>query len=253
MNKLKSAIKYARQGFYVLPMNGKKPLIKFANNPPLTVDEIRCYWTKYPDANIALRTVNFFVVDVDTKQAHGADGIKSLKSLPNGIILPSLAQTTASGGCQLFYKKPANVEIKQVIGWLDGVDIKANVNNYVVVPPSTTEKGVYQWINNSPINAPSSKLIDLINRHQSINKASFNNHYQTTGKKWTGIVLDNLVKGAPQGQRNDYLTRLCGQLVHAQASTDAIWQLMNYANQFNTPPLESRELETIITSIIKRG
>ena len=66
-DKLTAAIEYANKGFSVLPMDGKQPLIKFANQPPLTVKQIKNYWSKWPEANIALRTVDFFVLDIDTK------------------------------------------------------------------------------------------------------------------------------------------------------------------------------------------
>ena len=254
MNKLESALHYAQLGYSVLPMNGKQPLIKFANTPPLTVEQINHYWHKYPNANIALRTVGFFVVDVDTKQAHGKDGMKSIKDLPKGVILPTRTQRTASGGFQMFYKKP-NQHMKQIIGLLPGVDIKAHSNNYVLVPPSTTEKGTYQWFNaDAPIKEPSKRLLELLktynppqNSFHFVSQARNN----STGKKWTGIVLDNLVKGAPEGQRNDYMTRLCGQMIHAGADDNTIWLLLQYTNSFNSPPLENKELEKILSSIIR--
>ena len=79
MDKLQSALRYAKLGYSVLPMKGKHPLIKFADRPALTTDQIKKCWSKYPDANIALRTIDFFVVDIDTKQAHEQDGMKSIK------------------------------------------------------------------------------------------------------------------------------------------------------------------------------
>lgn len=258
MNKLESALHYAQLGYSVLPMNGKQPLIKFANTPPLTVEQVKYYWSKYPDANIALRTVDFFVVDVDTKQAHGKDGMKSIKDLSKGVILPTRTQRTASGGFQMFYKKP-NQHMKQIIGLLPGVDIKAHPNNYVLVPPSTTEKGTYQWFNaDAPIKEPSATLLKMIanyqapiNKHHPLNnpKNDWSKHH--TGKRWTGIVLDNLVKGAPEGQRNDYMTRLCGQMIYAGADDNTIWLLLQYTNSFNSPPLENKELEKILSSIIR--
>lgn len=253
MNKLNSAIAYAKHGYYVLPMHGKQPLIKFANHPPLTVDQIKHYWSKWTDANVALRTVSFFVVDIDTKQGHHADGISSAKQLvKDGYLTPTLEQRTASGGRQLFYKKPQGVELKQVIGIRRGIDIKAQINNYVLVPPSTTSKGAYQWIDNGErMQAPPKKLIDLI--QSSAKKATIKhpNFEYNPNKKWTGIVLDNLVAGAPEGQRNDYMTRLCGQMVHAGADDNTVWQLMQFANTYNTPPLGTNELEKILTSIIR--
>lgn len=64
-------------------------------------------------------------------------------------------------------------------------------------------------------------------------------------------MLDNLVSGAPNGQRNDYLTRLCGQMVHAGAESKTVWTLLNYANQFNDPPLDEKEVGKIVVSIFK--
>lgn len=254
MNKLQSAIQYAKKGFYVLPMHGKQPLIKFANNPPLDLNQIKYYWSKYPDANIALRTVDFFVVDIDTKEAHGANGLQSLKQLPQGVITATLAQRTASGGYQLFYRKPTGIEVKQVIGWKPGIDIKAHINNYVVVPPSTNNKGQYRWINaKAPIKEPSNQLVELINSYHPQQPRHINHrqHNYMAGKKWTGVVLDNLVTGAPQGQRNDYMARLSGQLIHAGADNNTVWELLNFANQHNNPPLKQKEVESILTSIVK--
>lgn len=251
MNKLQSAIKYAKLGYSVLPMNGKHPLIKFADHPPLTNDQIVKCWTKHPTANVALRTTNFFVVDIDTKQAHGKDGMKSIKQLPSGVILPTRTQKTASGGYQMFYMKPPDSHLTQVIGLLPGVDIKAHPNNYVLVPPSTTEKGEYRWLNaTAAIKQPSQTLLKMIYNHHPTVREPHQASYQAK-KKWTGMVLDNIVIGAPEGCRNDYLTRLCGQMIHAGAENETVWTLLNYANQFNTPPLDDTEVGRIVVSVLK--
>lgn len=252
MDKLQSAIQYAKQGYSVLPMDGKRPLIKFADRPVLTIDQIKAFWQKHPAANIALRTIDFFVVDIDTKQAHGKDGKQSISQLPKGVMLPTRTQVTASGGFQMFYMKPQGNQLKQVIGLLPGVDIKAHPNNYVLVPPSTTDKGQYSWINNAaPMQRPSQTLLAMIRNYhpQAMHRPQHSNY--NPGKKWTGIVLDNIVNGAPEGRRNDYLTHLCGQMIHAGAENNTVWTLLNYANQFNTPPLGEEEVGRIVASVLK--
>lgn len=250
MSKLQSAIRYAKLGYSVLPMNGKHPLIKFAGRPALTTDKIKEYWTKYPTANIALRTTRFFVVDIDTKKAHGKDGMKSIKQLPSGVILPTRTQKTASGGYQMFYMKPPDSHLTQAIGLLPGVDIKAHPNNYVLVPPSTTEKGEYRWLNaTAAIKQPSQTLLKMIYNHNSTVREP--HQYQAKKKRWTGEVLDNIVTGAPEGCRNDYLTRLCGQMIYAGAESETVWILINYANQFNQPPLDDEEVGKIVASVLK--
>lgn len=253
MNRMQTAIRYAEKGQYVLPVDGKRPLIKFADQPALTIEQIKHYWSKWPGANIALRTVSFFVVDVDTKKAHGQDGLGHAANLQKlGVLPPTRQQRTASGGLQLFYKKPAGVELKQVIGIRPGIDIKAHPNNYVVVPPSTTNKGAYEWTNPVSMIEPPNKLIKLIQRHKPLtNSPTPPIQHKPGQKRFTGRVLDNLVKGAPQGQRNDFIARLCGQLIFAGADDKTLWELIQFANSHNQPPLDTRELEQIVKSILR--
>lgn len=61
------------------------------------------------------------------------------------LIEPTLQAKTASGGKHLFYFKREDIQISQMIGFLPGVDIKAHPNNYVLVAPSATDKGQYEW------------------------------------------------------------------------------------------------------------
>lgn len=104
MDMLTHALNYASSGYSVLPIkaNSKTPLIVYSNRAPLTKTEIEEYWTKYPNANIALKTTDFFVMDIDTKEAHGTDGMKSYKRLPKGAVIPTQTQRTASGGLQFY-------------------------------------------------------------------------------------------------------------------------------------------------------
>ncbi|MBB1068752.1 bifunctional DNA primase/polymerase [Limosilactobacillus sp. RRLNB_1_1] len=255
MNMLTHALAYASKGYSVLPIkaNDKTPLIAYSNRPPLTKEEIEEYWTRYPDANTALKTTDFFVMDIDTKEAHGVDGLKSYKNLPKGAVIPTQTQRTASGGLQLFYKKPNNADIKQIIGFKSGIDIKAHENNYVLVPPSQTDKGKYEWITGLKMVEPTPLLINLICNHHPQPSGYNGNSYRTLGrKKWTGSLLDRLVEGAPEGQRNDFLTRLCGQLIYTKADDKTVWELLNFANNHNQPPLEQQEVRKIMTSILKR-
>ena len=69
-NLMNAALHYASHGFYVLPIkpNAKNPAIKFKDQPALTADQIKSWWTKNPQDNIALRTVDHFVIDVDSVQ-----------------------------------------------------------------------------------------------------------------------------------------------------------------------------------------
>ncbi|KXT73383.1 putative replication protein [Streptococcus sp. DD10] len=140
------ALQYQKLGFSVIPINpkNKMPLIGFADKPAMTPAEIENFWDGYPNANIALRTTNFFVIDIDKHgKSNGFESLKKWKHL--GLIESTLQAKTASGGKHLFYFKREDTPIGQMIGFLPGVDIKANENNYVLVAPSATEKGQYEW------------------------------------------------------------------------------------------------------------
>ena len=101
---------------------------------------------------------------------------------------------------------------------------------------------------------PTPLLIELISNHhpQQINAQSGAYQRSIEHKKWTGSLLDKLVEGAPEGQRNDFLTRLCGQLLYTKADDRTVWELLNFANNHNQPPLGQQEVRKIMTSILKR-
>jgi len=146
MGMKEHALAYQKKGFSVIPISpsNKQPMIKFADKPALTAQEIEDFWTQYPDSNIAVRTDKFFVIDIDLHGKH--NGYKSLANWEHlNLITPTLQARTASGGKHIFYFKHPDVTMTQMIGFLPGVDIKAHPNNYVLVAPSKTPKGEYAW------------------------------------------------------------------------------------------------------------
>lgn len=247
-----TAIQYAKRGFFVLPLTeDKKPLIKFANKPPLTEQDIRDVWGRYLTAQIGLRTVQFFVVDVDTKDEHGSDGYKSIERLN---LPDTLTQKTPSGGKQLFYRKPKNVLISQNIGLLPGVDIKAQNNNYVMVAPSVRNGKAYEWVNKLPMNEPSKELIELITKNKPDMGNQLSNFDNTVRiKKYTGKLLDEIVTGTTTGNRNDWLTRIMAKLLNSGAELRNIYYLMIVINEnFIDSPLSTNEVNKVFTSMLNK-
>ena len=56
---LAAALAYAARGWSVIPCKGKKPLLSSwteYQSRCATEDEIRAWWTRWPDANVALIT-----------------------------------------------------------------------------------------------------------------------------------------------------------------------------------------------------
>lgn len=251
---LEWALKYASKGFYVLPMVDKRPIIKFADQPPLTKEQITKIWTENPNANIAVRTVDFFVIDIDRHDG-GADGYESIKKYEkNSLLVDTLTQRTAGGGLQLFYLKPKNIEVQQNIGWLDGVDVKAHINNYVMVPPSRNKGNQYEWVDKSPIVTPSVELIKAINKTDKPT-SSLQSLYQNynAGQSRTSKLFETVVNGlGDSGGRNNALTEFVGGLLFRNVGIDETIQLAEIANQNTADPLSDSEFTTTVESMIKK-
>lgn len=254
-NLINYAIAYAKAGFSVLPMHDKQPLIKFADRPALTTDEITKLWKQYPFASIALRTTNFFVVDIDEHDG-GQDGFKSIQEFKNkhpDLLTHTLTQATAGGGQQLFYLKRDDTNIHQNIGWLPGVDIKAHKNNYVVVAPSERNGKKYEWLNHDPIVTAPKQLIQLINKNN--NHADDNISFDKFSglKTKTTLLFETISNGlGNNGSRNNNLTSLVGGLLFRNVEPEDAYNLACIANSNTNDPLPDKELNTTFSSVQKK-
>ncbi len=270
---LQAALTYARHGFYVIPIaaGAKNPAIKFKNQPPLTADEIKELWTKNPHDNIALRTVDHFVIDVDSVQHTGdasRDGYKSLDTIPKDLLPDTLKEITPSGGLHLYYAKPTYCKLQhQYIDWLGGIDIKANINNYSVVAPSQKGGKSYHWINKKPMAKAPQALIDYILSHGSNaadnKKPLFTTNYNGIkgSTRWTGQLLNEIAMPHPKSTRNNTITYLTGKMLRADADIEAIYTILqdvnrrfyeadNAGNKI-AAPLSENELQNTFMSIYR--
>lgn len=246
-NLVNSAINYAEHGLSVLPMVGKRPLIKFADQPPLTVDEVKHYWASHPYAAIALRTTSFFVVDID-RHKDGADGFKTLAEMDHtGYFRKTLAQRTRHNGQQLFYLKREDQSVQQNIGWLPGIDIKAHPNNYVVVAPSDG----YQWLNHEPMVTASSELVTAIN--QQAKTYTPHDFPVNTEKTSTSHLFETIVDGfGDTGGRNNALTSFVGGLLYRNVDAEKVYQLAKLANTSTPDSLPQNEFDRTFDSMLKK-
>lgn len=255
-NLVNYAINYAQHGFSVIPMdpNSKRPLIKFADKPPLTVDEIKKLWQQFPLANIALRTDKFFVIDVDR---HGdVDGMQSILDLNhNDWFNGTLTEKTAHDGFHFYFQKPKDKTIKQCIGLLPGVDLKAHVNNYVVVAPSSIKGKKYKWLNHAPMKPAPAGLLDLIEeKSNSIPPTKVAELYVGMNKKTkTTGLFETIINGfGDQGKRNDRLTEFLGGLLFRNVDPEVAAKLAVIANDNTPDPLPMNELERTVNSMIEK-
>lgn len=253
-NLVNYAVAYAHKGLSVLPMLNKKPLIKFADRPALNETEIRSLWKKYPFAQIAIRTTDFFVIDIDTADAHGNDGFKSIDEFEHkDLLIPTLEQKTASGGRQMIYFKRKDIDVSQNIGWLPGVDVKAHVNNYIVIAPSEHRGKKYEWLNQNPIVTPSRELIELINQ-----RATGTSHYvgkqtYSAEKTATSELFEEIVNGLGEtGGRNNALASFIGGLLFRNVEVETAYELGKLANNNTPKSLPPKEFERTFKSMVNK-
>lgn len=246
------AIRYVEKGFSVIPTLNKRPLIKFADRPALTPDEIKEFWKTHPYANIALKTDQFFVIDVD-RHKDGDDGTKAIKNLNHPEWFNTLCQKTAHNGYQFFFTKPKE-RISQNIGFLPGVDIKAHPNNYVVVAPSVIDGKAYQWLNHKLMAEPVEELIQLIEEKgkPKISDKKIES-FHPKGHTQTASLFEQIVQGlGPTGGRNDALAAFAGGLLFRNVDPECVLELARIANQRTEYSLSDNEVVTTVNSMIKK-
>ncbi len=145
-----AAVRYAQAGWPVFPCKpeAKEPATKHgvldAETDPRTVAR---FWTRHPDANVAIATgaPGPTVLDVDV--AHGKPGHKSLNEAIRAGLVPSpmAAIRTPSGGSHLYYQgdKQGNGSMPR-----HGLDLRGK-GGYVVAPPSTVGGRPYVVVSHS--------------------------------------------------------------------------------------------------------
>lgn len=248
------AIKYSEHGFSVIPIGqSKKPLIKFADKPPLKTDQIKEIWAKYPEANIALKTERFFVVDVD-RHSTDIDGLESIRALNHPEWFnDTLTEKTAHNGFHFFFKKPRNFNISQNIGFLPSVDLKAHPNNYVVVAPSVLNGKSYKWLNHSPIKTAPQGLINLIKNKQQAKGTFYTTNYTNNNKTKTAQLFEMITNGLGDvGNRNDTLTSFIGGLLFRGVDPYSAAELARIANEHTPDPLPEKEVIKTVNSVAKK-
>jgi hypothetical protein len=266
MGMKKAALAYQKKGFSVIPISpsNKQPMIKFADKPAMTAQEIEDFWNQYPDSNIAVRTDKFFVIDVDLHGKH--NGYESLANWEHlNLITPTLQAKTASGGKHIFYFKHPDISMTQMIGFLPGVDVKAHPNNYVVVAPSKTPKGEYAWDwekskEGGTMVTASRALVMAIKQEylKKNNRSELDDiYYQIrngAGKRnRTTEVFEMIVKGfGEEGSRNDTAAKFAGTLLARSVDPNCVLELAQIANNNSADPLSDRELSRTVDSMIQK-
>lgn len=236
---LGAALGYAAEGGAVLPLhtavNGqcscrradcsspaKHPRLRHGLHEATTdTDQIRQWWTRWPQANIGVRTgeaSNLVVLDVDIR--HGGHHTLADLAGRDPAVLDTRLIRTGGGGWHLYFRHPGHA-VRNSAGLLgSGIDVRGD-GGYIVAPPSTHATGGQYRIGDARPIAPLPLSID-----RAVEQSRFNITRAVNvrgGSAWTRAAFERevaLVATAEPGARNSTLIRAAfklGQLVGAQA------------------------------------
>ena len=249
-----AAIEYAMNGLHVFPVYGildgtcacgdsdcrspgKHPISAVApngfKNATCNVDTVQHWWTRYPDANIGIRTgkeSGIIVVDIDSP-----DGYDLLENELGDV--PETWHSVTGKGHHFFFRHPGR-DVGSPTGIIPQVDIRAD-GAYIVAPPSRHRNGVvYKWIvdHYMPLAECPPLLLRLITEQRRIKRAR--------DTQASGIV------GIPQGQRNSTLFAFGRRMKCIGATPDAVLAALREINGTFCPPLEDEEVVSIGANVV---
>ncbi|QAS00197.1 DNA replication protein [Lactiplantibacillus plantarum] len=254
---LDKAIELAQQGYAVYPLieNTKKPPKGVAGYKDATIDQgtIFTWFESHPTYNLGLRldSSDLLVVDIDmhdpTKNGRTslAQLFKQGQTLPNDTYI----ERTANGGVHYFLKY-AGAKVRKIDVW-PGIDL---LSDFTVISPSEINGKQYKPLDGrtlADIKPAPQWLVDKL-AGQKVNWTS--EHACTTHqKKYTGRLLDEMVTGTTQGNRNAWLTKIAGRMFGVGVAPRTVYNMLSVINDsFVDPALPSKEVNVIFQSILKR-
>lgn len=247
-NILASALQYRELGFSVIPVGkDKKPLIKWEpyQSETASPEQIKEWWTKHPDANIAIVTgsiSNLAVIDIDTEE--GMEAIQEF--IPDSLVTPTC--TTPRGGQHLYFLCPDD-KLTNNSKIVTGCDLRAN-GGIALAPPSVGANGnQYKWIvdlTNTEIQPLPRKYLEFIKNSNAYSYINNNSLYSNVDNKQIASL------NFSEGQRNEDLFHVVNYLAKGGMPYTEAWQVLVIINNNCSPPLPEKELKAIIQSAYKR-
>lgn len=230
--KVGSALRLARAGWRVLPLNGKKPFLPGWTDAA-TTDEgtIRDWWAEQ-DYNVgAVIPDNHVVIDIDP---HNGGSLTALEELAGVTMPPTLSVLSGrgDGSVHLHYLRPFPKTTK--VRMPAGIDVLTNAQ--VVMPPSLhpdTGKR-YRWGDELPVARLPIEVASLI--RPPVYRP------QRSGRPASVAGLISYVRQQPKGQRHDAYHWAVRRAVEQDAPERQINKLIEAAEDLGFDPHEARRI-----------
>ena len=243
------ALEYEKMGFFVLPLEPgkKKPYTAWKDRRDRRpdADEIKAWWTKFPDAQIGAATGEYSGVDV-------VDFDNSNVSMPHfeSVVcdIPDTFSVTTGreeGGQHIYFKHNGHglkniVKPKDKYGQPIDVDIRTNAG-IIVLPPSQHKSGkLYQWGKLNPLDMDDwqDELQDMPKEMAAFFQAASG---QNGSDETVKLDLSQILSGIGHGERDTLLFKYCCRLRGKNLEyAEAQAMVINLANSCQ-PPFPEKE------------
>lgn len=243
MNQLNELIK---NGYEIYPVKNKIPLTehgyKDATNDIATIKEWR---SKFSNCQWALRldTSDLMVVDIDnhTDEQLGTIALSKLSRTQQKYLLNCPIDRTKNG-IHVFMRKANNIKVYDK-NLKNGFEIKTK--NIVIYDDFTKS------INEAP--EAQQFILDMLKpkSETQFNFSVNNNSYKPIRSYWVD-KLRTLMQGTIKGNRDTWLTSVCGTWLNSGLNTEEVFKLLQFANMNCDEPLSEKEIRKILYSICKR-
>jgi len=231
---LNCALKYAKNGWFVLPLNerDKQPvgqLVPHGVKNASRDEKIIKNWFHKSNHNLGIATgpkSQIWVLDID-----GPVGCLVWWDweATNGPVFTAAQRTgRLDGGRQLIFKYPRDYTIKTRANIKTGLDVRGE-NGYIVAPPSIHPSGKkYRWEGRIPINHAPPKLLELVGTKKhpttappktSKTSRSSNSKSSNYGQAVTFQLLEEL-SSCGRGGRDQAGYRVAVRLLELEKSGD---------------------------------
>lgn len=261
-NLLSEALRFAKQGFKVFPCipNQKRPIKDWsylkATNDPEEVYNVFNSKELY-NVGINLKEAKLIVLDLD-RHRDGQDGLAWLGEKAKQSLDGDCVVSTPRNGLHVYYSL-SGADIPNKLELADGVEL---LTDFCTLPPSFVDipkdniNGGYKLVSGSfeAIQPIPSWLLSEVQAKQG--KRSITLDFTDTNRPktyFTARFMAELKQGAGKGSRNSWITRQFGRMVSLGMSYEDSFDWIKIVNQnFIEPPLNDKELNGIVYSIIKR-
>lgn len=244
---------YQKLGWIVIPIvpNDKKPMVE--NWSHATKDDDTSVRDMFlPRSNIGIvmgRNSGIISIDVDVKNHDGLTTLAELEA-QLGKLPFTVQSSTPSGGVHYYFQYEKSIINRKMVG--KGIDIQGE-GTQTLEAPSMVDGKHYRWIND-PFHHKVAKLPS-----EWLTFLSSDTSMSQNQKSSNIIQLARLNRNRyeppesiEKGSRNVEMTRYCASLIGQGKGKDEIQRLMEELNANNEPPLSTREVNTIIKSMLKK-